>query len=432
MKLRYLFRMSVDNAMQRNGRMFISVIMYILAMVLIGVIVLLGSIHSNIKGELNDAIRCGIENMGYFSYTLNDENYESFDFYKLSKAMADMDCIDGWTGNWYSGMIDIEGHWSVSNCSQNYELNSLDTIKEIQGANIYNTYEDYSGIESVFISSNAWNMFNIELYMGDEPAACSYNGKYTLMYVGYEYSNIVEPGMIISNGDVSYVIAGILDKDSRMPIDSQELIALSKYSLYSTYLLDYEVLIIDENADEFLNTVSFFTVSKDYTTYEAEQIITSVLEKAGVSITIGWLDDALKNINDKNTGRTYYEILIMMIIISCLVLSCFQINSILSRRKDYGVLFASGMSHRDMIKMVVIENIIKFIVSVIVMFFIISLIINKELRYGLTTIYVIKHILYERLVVVTGMVGILLVFVVSMMPAIIIKRSSLAELIGGK
>lgn len=435
MKLNYIFRMSFDNALQHKGRIFLSVVLYTIAMVLIGIIVLLGSMQSRIKSNLDKALKNGLDNWGYLSLSLYNEDYEDSS-YCIGDIMSELNCVDSWSTDWGLAGWDISGEWSLKYNDKEYISNNLNILKDIQQMNGYD--KDYiSGrntLEKIYLTNNTWDMLDIKLYSGKKPDECDYDKDCDWLYLGYEYRDAVEPGTIITKGEETYVVAGILKKNSIMPVDEYILEEeLSSETMDSTYLLNYSVLDVSfDDASEGMGSSCFFSIAEGYTFAEAEDIIIDAFSKIDGNINVVKVEKWLNSFYDKANERIYREFLIMIIIVSCLILACFQINSILSRRRDYGIFFASGLSHGDMIKMVVIENTIKLVIAVMIMLFVISLIINKELNYGFTTVYMLKQAVLGKLIVITVVVGSMLIFIESFIPAIIVKQLSPAELIGGK
>ncbi len=435
MKLKYLFRMSFDNALQQKGRIFFSVALYTIAMVLIGLIVLLGAIQSQVKNNLDKAVKNGLDNFGYLSYSLYNDETEDFAMY-IGETMPKLDCIAGWETQWELCGWDVTGKkWTIQYNDEEYISDNLAVLTDVQGTNCYNNYvyEDGS-LEMMGIGDYAWNMFNIRLYSGKEPEQCDYDEDWDLLYLGYEYRDIMKPGTIITDGKDTYVVAGILKKNTLMPVDDYVLTEdFSSETVDSVYMFDYGVLEVgkeDETAGR--SSSCFFSVAEGYTFEEAESMISDAFSNIGGTVNVVSVSKWLNTFYDKENENLYREFLIMMVIVACLILACFQINSILSRRRDYGVFFASGLSHTDMIKMVVIENVIKIVIAVIIMFLCISVVINKEIEYDLTSLYMLKQSVFGKLGMITILVCSILILIESSIPAVIVKRLSPAELIGGK
>ena len=110
----------------------------------------------------------------------------------------------------------------------------------------------------------------------------------------------------------------------------------------------------------------------------------------------------------------------------------FEINTILAQRREFGILLAYGLSHRDIIKMVLIDNIKKMIIAILIMTCVIAGKLAANIMVENMTFYMLKNTIYSRLILTIGMIGILLVLLVCIVPSILLKKISPAELLGGK
>ena len=82
--------------------------------------------------------------------------------------------------------------------------------------------------------------------------------------------------------------------------------------------------------------------------------------------------------------------------------------------------------------MVLIDNIKKLIIAILIMTCVIAGKLAANIMVENMTFYMLKNTIYSRLVLTIGMIGILLVLLVCIVPSILLKKISPAELLGGK
>lgn len=151
-----------------------------------------------------------------------------------------------------------------------------------------------------------------------------------------------------------------------------------------------------------------------------------------VEFYINSVEKYLDNMSRESERKEMTGLFVYVTVIVCLILSCFEINTILAQRREFGILLAYGLSHRDIIKMVLIDNIKKMIIAILIMTCVIAGKLAANIMVENMTFYMLKNTIYSRLILTIGMIGILLVLLVCIVPSILLKKISPAELLGGK
>ena len=82
--------------------------------------------------------------------------------------------------------------------------------------------------------------------------------------------------------------------------------------------------------------------------------------------------------------------------------------------------------------MVFIDNIKKLAIAVLIMICVVVGKLTAEIKLDTMTVYMLRHSFYSRLAIVIAVVGIVLMLIVCMVPAVILRKASTVELLGGK
>ena len=100
MKLRYLWKITLDNEWKQGIRSFFNVILYIVGITIIGLLVYFVSLETDTKKSVERSIRKEIKTLGSISVEGNpsDIQYNSnFDLLKVVKSFSGIDaCSSGW------------------------------------------------------------------------------------------------------------------------------------------------------------------------------------------------------------------------------------------------------------------------------------------------------------------------------------------------
>jgi len=136
--------------------------------------------------------------------------------------------------------------------------------------------------------------------------------------------------------------------------------------------MDCRALII--GADMSIGYPMFFTWNDKYTYEQVRTAILEIAESKETSINVSKLGDYFKYKNEKNTQEIDLLnklVVIVMCVVIVLTISI-QIVAILKNKYRYGVLCVSGMDTRDIRNMIITENIIRFICTIIIAFVIVT------------------------------------------------------------
>jgi ABC-type antimicrobial peptide transport system permease subunit len=129
--------------------------------------------------------------------------------------------------------------------------------------------------------------------------------------------------------------------------------------------------------------------------------------------------------------KVYIVFAVFIILVSILAISSISTVSLLLRKRDYGIMYANGMSMQDVRKIVITENIVKILVSFILsqLYILYDLFMNYSGRNEIG----LSNLLYiQSKVTVYQMIGIAsIVLIISVIvPLYMINRLKITEMIG--
>lgn len=410
MKLKYQIKFALDNMLLQGKQLVISLLTACVVLLLIASIFLMNEMHSKLRSELEITLKQGCKNTGYI--TRNDDGDED-----ITQKISDLDCIDA------------VGYWQLMSSDEKH-LKALCSIQKgnvQQDANCSDTY-----LEEIVMAASAWNLFNLSLSAGETPDKVINNQEYTLLYLGSEYKDYYDVGTILTDktnkNAEKYIVAGILEQGNT--IATEYLNMIDKFTISSAYPLDYAVISV---YPDFSSTSTCFSVKEGYRFSEAEAAILQWAKEKNISLTVSNVDASLTTVEQslKPINRYMEQIIVVVVLSICIVLTCFQSMNILMRQSEYGILYANGVTTRDVVFMILFENSLKLFVSFIFMFPLALYLSKTSFQASYGDSYVIRTILLTSVCPKLLLLVIGIIVVSSIIPIHFIIKQETVTLIGG-
>lgn len=404
------WKLAMDRMVLQLHKLFGSILLCIIALLLVALLLLMNELNSSLRVKLDQSFRGGCDRIGYAVRNNETEDIYSRDF---AEFLQSMDCIDA------------SGTWGIYGNTRDF----MHFLQQVQQKHVViegNATEE--SIESFLVSASGWDMFNLELLEGDPPDAFDLS-VYDPVYLGYELRDLVEIGTVLGrDASAVYVVAGILKPGTLLPAD--ELYMMGKFDISSAYSMDYEVV---EVVSIPLSSFLYFSVKEGYTFAEAQEMIQQEAENRGWSVTVGALDAQLSSIEQslKPVNRYMLQMVLVVGVTVCIVFTCYQTVSIIVRKSEYGILYANGASFRDLVAIVLIENLIKMLLSLIILMPLFALLAQEVFTLYYGDQYIIQWMIWEKVSWKVALTGAGMALLSSVFPIYILKRYSPVELIGG-
>lgn len=251
--------------------------------------------------------------------------------------------------------------------------------------------------------------------------------EYTPVYLGYEYRSIVEPGTILgTNSSGTYIVAGILEPGMLMPKDLNSLDVTDAAFFYST---DYGVLLVEEG----VSTVETIFIEKGYSFPEVQDAIQAAEKAEGISVRIVSLEALLDSYDLmlKPVNRYMQQMVLVVGLTVCILFTCYQTVSIIARKSDYGILYANGATTRDLVSIILIENLIKLLIALIIMIPVFLLLVQKVYALWAADQAMIQWIFWQKIVWKVLAAGLGMALLSSVFPIYTLTHYTPVTLIGG-
>ena len=373
---------------------------------------LMNELTRNLQDGLNRSFQEPFSRVGYFS--LDDISITSEEEREFVEMVAATDSIRS------------VGAWGYYVCT----IPEFQFLTDIQGKHRFQIggeeEEDY--LEEIIIYEDTWNLLQLELAEGGPPQ--NYNlDKYIPIYLGYQYRGTVEVGTVIKSENVGdYIIAGIFKKDLQFPMDTLE--SMDKFSVFSSCSMDYAVV---EVVKVLPGMPVFFDLEEQAVFEDARTELQNLAKEKEWGITVSSLGAQMDLIDEslKPVQKYMLEIMVVVGLTVCIVVTCYQTVSIINRKSEYGILYANGATSGDLFSFIVLENLIKLLIAFIVMLPLLFLAARQVFTYNEMDYIVVKQMLWAKVTWKAGIVGGIIMLVSSILPLYTMKSYTPVTLIGG-
>ena len=231
-----------------------------------------------------------------------------------------------------------------------------------------------------------------------------------------------------------YQVTGILKKGERWYGDVDAVGS-------DTVCLDYK-MIVCRTQDEIQQSedimVTLCTISSSYILLEKDadkiSVKSSISEKAkelGLSVSAITMREVLNEYAEsyKKSLDTSIFMAAIFILFSVISISSATLVSILLEKSEYGIMYANGLSGRDISLKVFFENGYMMFVSVCVAYLLRTYFILKS-RYGAFSI-LLRRIHFRLTLPFVILIALMITVIASILPILILRRMKPVELIGG-
>ena len=136
MKLRYLWKITLDNEWKQGIRSFFNVILYIVGITIIGLLVYFVSLETDTKKSVERSIRKEIKTLGSISIEGNPSDIQYNSNFNLLKVVKSFSGIDACSSGWGNGSLAISGDWRIEYDASEYRDEDLKLLQDIQKKNV--------------------------------------------------------------------------------------------------------------------------------------------------------------------------------------------------------------------------------------------------------------------------------------------------------
>lgn len=312
---------------------------------------------------------------------------------------------------------------------------NLPDMAKIQQGHQVNIYDSSNMTEMYFIKPGLLPLCRLSLETGDFLQNTEEKGEYWCgLYLGCQYDKIpvgTTYSYELSNGEtLNYEVLGILKKGSRFVSKS----VMSGYNMADTMLyhpMDYAVICVENG--KINDSAWMFSVADDYTMEEAQKELEMWAEQNKLNIQAGSLEAEIdKGEQDsKAMQKLFLRLFYLLGVTAVICILSFQIICILSRSYEYGILYANGAGTSDIIWIILLETVLKYVLACMITIVLSGIFIRSYFVIDGEVESVMKDLLMQYVYPKVCFAGLVLVAVAITVPLINISRISPVSLIGG-
>jgi predicted secreted protein len=309
-------------------------------------------------------------------------------------------------------------------------------LKNIQRANA-EQWENYSYYSNRFQSENlvftninagALNLCHMKFQKGgivskeDMEEGCVY------VYLGNDYKEIpIGTEYTFRTGELKSraIVAGILEEGETWLSDR----VFWNGMLEQTPVVSADCMVFVETPESDLANgmyyKMFFVISKGISMSDAISELQEICAEYNIPTKIQTWETVKKSqtIEYENINELLKKLLYIVILSVVVLQSCIGITDFMTRKREYGILYANGAGHRDILMISILQSSISFLMSsIIVYLFGLILIELDEFTYE----FFIRHVYFQTLAW-----GVLIVSISLAVPLIYIMRQKPAQLMRG-
>lgn len=279
-------------------------------------------------------------------------------------------------------------------------------------------------IDSYFMNKELLPVFGIEY----DETAC--NDTQVPVLLGTGYQGLLEVGDVYTDyqAECEYKIVGVLPEGFRMP----PTLLLNSGELY-TDLTNMLLVIDDGKTDPYDLNIMVYTNSVYAVTdgkLQTEDAIWALAEKYNLHMQMDTIEGWIDTYKDENNEYFTYNSLFagIAVIASFIAMIAASVIQIILNKRMYGIFYANGVSRRDVVSLIAMENGLKQLIS----FGIAMLITYHQVKQNVLFYPEEYMSIFKTQVIWRVFVVLVLLWICSTaVPSFILSRLKTTELLGG-
>lgn len=289
-------------------------------------------------------------------------------------------------------------------------------------------------VQTIIISSNSMKINQLELIKGDFVQESTSNC--FQIYLGNNFKDIPVGtvfGFEKNSLNREYVVAGILSQNTTMLDLESFLQDGSSMCINYSFLLDNMILLkIPEEDTGYWHLDNFFSCADGYTYQDAVNQIKELSESLGIGVeTVPFATrvNSLMTLSDWLLDGVRSIACLLCTFVLVMFLST-QFLTLLRRKKELGVLVVCGVSKKQLLVILFLENFMKLFFSAI---FSVAAhtYLWKAIALGDSVYYELRYILEINAMITAVLICFILGLLVALMPMIFVWRRPLQALVKG-
>lgn len=418
MKIQTMCKFALDSIAKSYKKFLISVLLCVCSFVLIGVVGYAFDVTQYGRKSIESLLADGIERTGIIQ--INQDASESAAIMHFSeqayrskeiKAIGDF----GYGGN-------------------GSRLKQLLKIQNTYG----NPHQGYGEdqLECLYIQYNLIGAFRFDLLEGVKPEELSFGKNEIALYLGNHFKEVpigTKYEIKDESGQIRYTykVAGVLKKGAKW-LEEENLYQAETLKVSNLVPLDNLVVMVMN--DDYGTYHWAYSLEDGFSFAQGEEKLRELAKECGIEISLGTVSGTMKEVQSNNKTIINYvlELFIMVCLVTFVVLVCIQLVNILNDLKEYGILYANGMSVKELMNILFLENVIKVLLSFLLSLAICYMLLQKCFPvYSEYVLVQAQDIFLKMTSWKMALVAIVLMVSSSIIPMRTLSKMQPVEMIGG-
>ncbi len=429
MKIKNIFSFARES-ISRNLKQFLLLnLLSLLGFVILGVIMLLVMLLNQGEIEVNRVLQDQLDRAG--SVVMTDSTWQNLqgnsEFYEKLRKLEGMEQLFWYSESDYfdGSQVEVFQNVEVPTNQSDSEKDFLSGISENIGGTLTTMLPcentTLSGVKAMGISLKNGSTEEIEKQRQEGEEVVLLGANYDASLIGKRFSFYGK----------NYYIAGQLENGARI-LSTRLDVATDSTTKYTQVLDNYLLMCFDEKETPQTGNYTFIWKSgMDYGTIRNE--IQAAAKQCNVVVGTTKMKSVIQENNQVfKTMKDSFVLLFIVLSISTFFIFCSnQFINIMNRKSEYGIMYASGCTTKDLTKIQMMEvvfiNAIAYCLAMAGMVIGIRLIMSYNRYFMIQSIYFIKHDIWWMVLIF----AVFFTVISAMLPIRYIKRMKPVYLIGG-
>lgn len=332
--------------------------------------------------------------------------------------------------------IDSFGEWSTVFVEIEKVLSDkedlTDKLKEIQNSNLKILPDRDPGMfQGVYMQASALKYNKISLELGYIPSIED-NQRFALL--GSNFSDIPIGTVIMVRPEREYIVTGIMSNNQEIVNSMTLLNGDSGLAFDYTTNLDNMILLVNPEISgrAISSSVNFVSFSEGVSFDEGKKILENIFSANGTMVKVGKLLDRIDEVMTRTDWilSRFGASAVIFLVLTILGILSIQLMAFFTRKDEIGIWFSNGIGHKDITRILFIENLIKMAVSYVIAIAIYLWVLNLN-KISKSTMYYLRWVLFVYGPLITLLVSIGIAAGVCLVSNIYLRKKSIPDVING-
>lgn len=247
--------------------------------------------------------------------------------------------------------------------SSDFYNNFPQKISDIQAA-YREQGQGASGVETTCITPDMMKIIPVEFSEKLEKEQID-SSKYSII-LGSAYRSAVQLGECFTMNSHEFQVIGFLDKKQKWAVSELEFRG-DVPELTSVFSAEWKVFRIDASGSIYTACI-YYALQENADIRSFQDKVEKLAQQYRIEYDLVSIDQNLTEQEKMNkaTAQSARLLFCFCIVISVVMILALQISSFYMNKREYGILYATGMSDRDIGKMLLLENAVQFVLAVLI------------------------------------------------------------------